>query len=197
MIVISEIELTQEEIKGYRSKGYRFAYGYEDFIIHKGEAVGIILDVMYKKTIDLIERLLYKGHQLTLKYNNETYKLSSLEQWKYTHQSDSDSLKQVTYKHILYQTYLDKRNEYFEKKKDLKLKEQYEIIYENFSADLPNDVELDNFISTFAYLYQLDVDYSDRKSKLLAYHQLKYYLEHDLPYVNEPHSIDIDDEIFL
>lgn len=194
MIVISEKKLTQDEIKTYLNRGYRFAYGYEDFTVHKNESVGIILDTMYKSTIDLIERLLYKKHQLTLKYGNETYILNTLDDWKCTEQSKKDILKQVTYKHILYQTYLDKRNEYIENQKELKLKEQYQIIYENFDIELPDDEELDNFIRTFGYLYQLDVDYSNRMSKLQTYYQLKWYLEHDIPYVNEPLSIDIDDE---
>ena len=101
---------------------------------------------------------------------------------------------ELNYDLISYQTYLDKRNEYIENQKELKLKEQYQIIYENFDIELPDDEELDNFIRTFGYLYQLDVDYSNRMSKLQTYYQLKWYLEHDIPYVNEPLSIDIDDE---
>ena len=194
MIVLSEYKLTQEEIKTYHDKGYRVAYIYQSPVIAPKESVGFLLETLYTSTINLIETLLFKGHRVTLKFEDKTYTLNHLDEWKYTYQSDSDQLKQKTYKHYVYQIYLDKRNEYFERKKASKLKEQYQIIYENFNNDLPNDIELDLFIKTFAYLYQVDVDYSDRLSKLIIYHQLKYYLEHDIPYVNEPHSIDIEDE---
>lgn len=195
MIVISERQLTNDEIKSYKAKGYRVAYGYENPVIKPNESVGIILDVMYKSTIDLIDSLLYKHHKVTIKHEDKSYTLDSLDEWKKSYQSDKDSLKMTFECHPIYRQYLDKRNEYFEKRKAQGIKQQYDIIYDYIDRDeIPNDDELDNFLRTFGYLYQVDVDYTDRLSKLYAYMQLKWYLENDISYVNEPLSIDIDDE---
>ena len=195
MIVISERQLTNDEIKNYKAKGYRVAYGYENPNIKPNESVGIILDVMYKSTMDLIDSLLFRNHKVTIKYEGTSYTLKSLNEWKKSYQSDKDSLKMTFECHPIYRQYLDKRNEYFEMRKTQGLKQQYEIIYEHIDREsIPNDDELDNFLRTFGYLYQVDIDYTDRLSKLYAYMQLKWYLEHDIPYVNEPLSINIDDE---
>ena len=195
MIVISERPLTDDEIKSFRAKGYRIAYGYENPVIKYNESVGIILDVMYKSTMDLIDSLLYRHHRVTIKYEGSSYTLESIDEWKKSYQSDKDSLKMTFECHPIYRQYLDKRNEYFERRKTQGIRQQYEIIYDYIDRDeIPNDDELDNFLRTFGYLYQVDVDYTDRLSKLYAYMQLKWYLENDIPYVNEPLSIAIEDE---
>lgn len=195
MIVISEYKLSNEEINAYKNKGYRFAYGYEHPIINPKESVGILLDTMYKPTIDLIDSLLYRHHKVTIKYEDKSYTLESLDEWKKSYQSDKDSLKMTSEYHPIYQIYLEKRREYFEQRKVNEIKQQYEIIYDYIKQDeIPNDDELDNFLRTFGYLYQVDIDYTDRLAKLYAYLQLKWYLDNDIPYVNEPLPIDIDDE---
>ena len=195
MIVISEYLLDEETIKAYKDRGYRFAYGNEHPYIKPRESVGILLDTMYKSTMDLIDTLLFRKHTVTLKYDDETYTLSNLDEWKKSYQSDEDSLKMTFECHPIYKIYLDKRAEYFATKKAEKIEKQYDTVYDYIDRkDIPNDDELDNFLRTFGYLYQVDVDYTDRLSKLYTYIQLKWYLEHDLPYANEPMSIDVDDE---
>lgn len=195
MIVISEYRLTDEEIKTYKNKGYRFAYGYENPVIKPKESVGILLSTMYKSTMDLIDNLLFKNHIVTIKYEDESYILRTSDDWKRSYQSDKDSLKMTFECHPVYRKYLDKRAEYFEQRKVQGIKQQYEIIYDYIEPNsLPNDDELDEFIRTFGYLYQIDINYTDRLSKLYAYIQLKWYIDNDIPYVNEPLSIAIEDE---
>lgn len=193
MIVISEYKLTNTEIKRYKDKGYRFAYGYEEPVIHKGEAVGILLNTMYKSTIDLIENLLYKHHNVTLKYSDKSYTLNTLEEWRYTHQSDKDQIKVTTKYHPIYKIYLDKRAEFFEQQKAKGLNTRYQLIIDYLGSN-PDDTELDNFINTFGYLYDIDTNFPDRVSKLYSYAQLKYYLEIEMPYANEPRGINPEDE---
>lgn len=193
MIVISEYKLPQETIKEYLNKGYRFAYGYEHPSIGSKESVGILLDTLYKPTIDLIERLLYFKHKVTLKFEDQVYKLHSLDEWKYTYQSDKDTLHTASYKHPILIEYQRRKKEYFEHREIKILEDQYAVIYEDY-VDIPDDQELESFVRTFAYLYQVDVNYKDRLDLIRAYYQLKYYLDNDIPYSNEPHAISIDEE---
>lgn len=195
MIVISEKKLTNKEIEEYTNRGYRFAYGYESPVIKYKESVGIILETMYKSTMDLINDLLYKKHKVTIKYQDLSYTLESLDEWQITHQSDKDMLKQVTYKHPILQIYEEKRKEYFEQRTIAKRKLQYEELTEEYGvANIPNDEELDGFLKAFAHLYQVDVDYTDNLSKLKIYYQIMYYLDNDIPYANEPIGIPVTDE---
>lgn len=195
MIVISEKKLTDEEIQEYIDRGYRFAYGYENPVIKYKESVGILLDTMYKSTMDLINDLLYKKHNVTIKYEDQTYKLSTLDEWQITHQSDKDMLKQVTYRHPILQIYEEKRKEYFEKLNIAKRKSQYEEITEAYgTANIPSDEEMDSFLKAFAHLYQVDVDYTDNLTKLKTYYQIMFYLDNDIPYANEPIGIPPEDE---
>lgn len=195
MIVISEKKLTDEEIQEYIDRGYRFAYGYENPVIKYKESVGILLDTMYKSTMDLINDLLYKKHNVTIKYDDKTYKLNTLDEWQVTHQSDKDMLKQVTYRHPILQIYEEKRREYFEKLRIAKRKSQYEELSESYGiANIPSEEEIDGFLKAFAHLYQVDVDYSDHLSKLKNYYQIMFYLDNDVPYANEPIGISPADE---
>ena len=193
MIIISEVKLDTKQIESYEDRGIRFAYGYEDFKIGRTEAVGFILDTLYKSTMDLINDLLYWHHNIILKYHGDTYKLNTLEEWKHSYQSDKDMLKTTVKYHPIYQIYLDKRREYFEAEKLKEERIKYGEIAE-YLKSIPSDEELDSFVKTFSYLYQLDVDMTSKTDKLKAYAQINYYLEHDIEYVNEPQSISPDDE---
>lgn len=195
MIVISEYKLDDETIRSYRAKGYRFAYGYESPVIKPKESVGILLDTMYKPTMDLIDTLLFRKHTVTIKYKDMTATLSSLDEWKRSYQSETDSLKMTFECHPIYKIYLDKKAEYYEARKAANIRDRFDLVYSYIgTSNIPEDAELDNFISAFAHLYQVDVDYMDRLSKLTAYIQIKWYLDNDIPYVNEPMSISLDDE---
>ena len=163
-----------------------------------GEAVGIYLREIYPSTVDLIESLLYFKHPLTLKYEDTQYKLNTLEDWKVTYQDPEDQIKTKTDRHPILQIYLNNRKEYNENKHAKKLKEQYNIIFENYK--LPDENEIDSFLQDMAPLYEVDVDYSDNLSKYRAYIQIKYYLEHDFEYsrpANAAFIMPIGNETYL
>lgn len=163
-----------------------------------GEAVGIYLKEIYPSTVDLIESLLYFKHPLTLKYNDEQYKLNTLDDWKVTYQDPKDQIKTKTDRHPVLQAYLDNRKEYTESKKAESLRDQYEIIFDNFK--LPEDHEIDAFLQDMAPLYEVDVDYTDSLSRYRAYVQIKYYLEHDFEYskpANAAFIMPIGNETYL
>ena len=207
MIVISEYKIDKEQIKEYHDKGYRFAYLWQDPIINRGEGVAILLGPMKKETISLIEWLLTTKHKLNLKYDDgsddskykdKSFKINSIDEWKYTTQSDSDMLKLESTHHELYDIYLCKRAERMEYAKKEKAEEQYELIVEEFNAkEIPNDEELSTYLSTFAPLYQVDVDYTDKINMLKSYYQIEWYLDNDIPYVNEVKGINPDDELMF
>lgn len=172
MLVISEYKLSKEERQAFKAKGYRVAYGYEDPIIHKGESVGYLLQSLYKNTMEQIDYLLYKKHTISIKFEEKTTKLTTQEDFRRSNA------------YIEYQAH---REAYFEELKVKKAKAKYEIITEYY-PEQPED--LDQILQAFGYLYQLDIDYGDNFSKLTAYQQIKYYLEHDIEYANEPRPID-------
>ena len=66
MIVISEYSIAPSAIENYHNKGYRFAYAKDNPVIRPKESVGVLLNTMYKSTIELIEKLLYYKHKVTL-----------------------------------------------------------------------------------------------------------------------------------
>ena len=133
MIVITEYKLDEEQTNKYLAKGYRIARSDENPYIKPKESVGFLLDNLYPSTINLIEKLLYFHHTVTLKLGEKSYTINSLEDWKYTRQSDKDMLKQVTVKHPVYQAYLDNRKEYNDKRKSKKKAEEEKV--ENPSID--------------------------------------------------------------
>lgn len=188
MIIISEYKVEPEQLEKYEENNIRFAYGYEDYTIHKGEAVGILLDTMYKSTIDLIERLLWSKHAVTIKYDNKTYTLHSLDEWKYTHQSEKDALKLKTDKHPIYQIYLDKKAEYNRQRYAKTKKNQLQFV-----SDYKDAEDLDQILNAFAYLYDINVDYEDTYSKLSAYQQIKWYLDNNIDYINPAPVIPYDE----
>lgn len=207
MIILYETKLTKEQITDYHNKGYRVASIFDEPYIKQGESVGIILDKIYKTTIDFIDDLLYNNdrinitnykpdkegtlqkirnksnkviNKLTLKYGNKTYRLDSLTDWKFTHQSETDQIKTKTEYHEVYRIYLDNLKEIQIQKKQDKLEKQYELYDSGIS-----DKELDNYVSTFAYLYDMTVDMTDKLDKMRAYKQIQYYQDNEIPYINE------------
>ena len=80
MIIISEYKIPDEQKQRYKKQNIRFAYGYEEYHIGSKEAVGFLLKDLYKSTIDLIERLLYFKHNVTLKLDDKVYKLNTLDE---------------------------------------------------------------------------------------------------------------------
>lgn len=207
MIILYETKPSDSTIANYHQQGYRVASIFDNPYIKQGESVGILLDKIYKPTIDFIDNLLYNNdrvniseykpdkdgnlikhrkqsnkviNKLTLKYDNKYYNLDSLSDWKFTHQSETDQIKTKTEYHIIYKTYLDNVKEYNELQKQIVLKQQYELYNVNVS-----DEELDNYINAFAYLYDIEVDMTDTIEKLRAYKQIQYYQEIEMPYINE------------
>ena len=192
-------------------------YTIKDF--KPGEAVGIYLTTFDSRTKELIEELLaeytikrviekdgkrkqierhYTPHNITLKYKDDQYKLSALDDWKESYE-DPENPKRVKYiKHpmlAVFESEIQKRKEQYENKK---LKDQYNIIFENYK--LPDENEIDSFLQDMAPLYEVDVDYSDNLSRYRAYIQIKYYLEHDFEYsrpANAAFIMPIGNETYL
>lgn len=219
MIILYETKLTQQQVDDYRNKGYRVASIFDKPYIKQGESVGIILDKVYKTTINFIDDLLYNNdrvnvskykpdkegklqkikehsnkvvNKLTLKYGEKTYSLNSLTDWKFTHQSETDQIKTKTEYHEVYKIYLDNIKEYNTKKKKEKLKKQYELYDINVS-----DEELDNYINAFAYLYDITVDMTDKLDKMQAYKQIQFYQDNEIPYINERVINPEDEPMFI
>ena len=176
MIVITEYKLDEEQIAQYKSKGYRIARSDENPYIKPKESVGFLLDALYPSTINLIEKLLYFHHTVTLKLGEKSYTINSLEDWKYTRQSDKDMLKQVTVKHPVYQAYLDNRKEYNDKRKS---KKKFDIYKKYLIAESIEEIEL--FLTANAKYYGIHVDFNSQGDMFRAYQQIKYYQEHDIP----------------
>lgn len=186
MIVITEYKLDKEQTNKYIAKGYRIARSNDNPYIKPKESVGFLLSTLYPSTINLIEKLLYFHHTITLKLDEKVYTLNSLEDWKYTCQSDTDPLKQVTKKHPVYQAYLDNRKEYIAKQKAKKLSDEYELHF----IDIPEE-ELSLFLSANAKYYGISVDFNNKIDMFKAYQQIKYYQEHDIPVeYEEPEEVE-------
>lgn len=181
MLLIAEYKLTDEQINNYKNRGFRVYYGYEKPKAYKGEAVGILLDTMYKSTIDTIEYLLYTKHNLVLKYKDVDYKLQSLDEW---HRTYTENKRTMHIKHPLLIEYEGKRQDYLDELAKQKEQKKLEDLMEYY--DIVNEPEdLDSFVSIFSRLYNLDVDMSNKIEKIISYKQLKTYLDLGLPYRDE------------
>lgn len=182
MKIISEITLDEDQIKTYRSKGYLIYYGYEKPVIKTGESVGFILDTLYKSTIETIENLLYRKTKsaITIKFNNQVYDNVTSYEWQHKYQENG---KWHTVQHPVLTAYLDKRREYFEQQSIENAKRTLEPVLDYFHQVIPDDLE--QFVTAFAPLYQIDVDYDSLESKLNAYASIKFYIDNDIEYCNE------------
>jgi len=193
MKVISEYQLTQDEIKNYRNKGYEVYYGYENPIIKPGESVGFLLDTMYTTTIDLITGLLHRKtkSKISIKYKDKTYSVSTPDEWEYKYYSDKDRKWKRNIHPILEEYYL-KRSEYFERQEQIKKSNHMNAILDYYDNKIPED--LDNILNTFARLYEVPVDYESLESKLRAYASIKYYLDNDIEYSRDILGTPVNEE---
>jgi hypothetical protein len=181
MKIISEVKLSNEQIKNYRGKGYEVYYGYENPIIKNGESVGFILDTMYKSTIDRIVSLLYRKNKskITILYEDKQYSLMIPEDWEQKYYDQSQH-KWIKIQHPILEAYLGKRAEYFEELALKKAKDSTSIMLEYFKQEIPNDLE--QFLRAFAPLYDVDVDYESTDSMLRAYANIKFYIDNGIEY---------------
>lgn len=193
MLVVYESKLSVKDYNKYKAKGYRVASIFDRPVISKNESVGIVLTRLYKTSIDLINDLLFKKHTVTLLFEGKSYVLHSLDDWYYSYQDPKDQLRMTSYKHPILQRYYQNIDEYRTRQHATQLNE-YRCTIENALGTPPSAEELDSLLDTFVPLYQLDVDYNNYISKILAYHQIKYYLDHDIPYANAPRCIDYHEE---
>ena len=181
MKVISEYKLDKEQIKEYRNKNYEVYYGYEKYSIKPGESVGILIDNMYTSTINLIEGLLHRKtkSRITIKYKEKTYSISTPDEWLFKYYDDKKR-RWCRIIHPILEEYYLKRNEYNEQKEITKAKEITNTLLEHLDNKIPED--LDNLLSTFAPLYDIQIDYNNLESKLRAYMSIKYYLDNEVEY---------------
>ena len=93
MIIISEQPLPKEQFNLYKSKGYKIARIYDPNLeqrIDKGEAIGFYLTTLNPNTISFIEKILWMNdhakrtnHNISIRYQDHTSILSSLQDWKW------------------------------------------------------------------------------------------------------------------
>lgn len=216
MLLIYETKLSKEDAQRYKDLNYRVASIKDNPVIRAGESVGIVLDTIDRKTITLINNILYKNDsflptdyksdkegnlqrvdkkhynkkisKLTLKYKDQVWSLTSMTDWKYNHQSETDQIKTKTTYHPIYQAYLDRLKMYRDSHKKNKRRE----LFKQYNVQV-SEVELDNYINAFAYLYDMAVDMTDIIDKLRAYQQIQFYQDNEIPYINE-RVIDPEDE---
>lgn len=192
MIIISEYRVPTEQIERYQEQNIRFAYGYEEYNIGSKEAVGFLLKDLYKSTIELIERLLYFKHNVTLKLDDKVYKLNSLDEWKYTIQSSKDALKTRTQTHPVYQAYLDKRREFLDAQRRIQIRTKNQYILDTYE-----DHNIDEaFLDAFRFRYQIDYDPESMPDKLNAYNQIKFYIDNNIEYASPAPVIPYDETPF-
>lgn len=191
MIIISEYKITQEQIESYEKRNIRFAYGYESPYIGNKESVGFLLKDLYKSTIDLIERLLYFKHNVTIKLDDKVYILNTLDDWKYTAQSSKDALHTTTKTHPVYQAYLDKRREFLQNAKARTQREHNEHILKELGTDYD-----EAFLDTFRFRYQIEYDPESTVEKAQAYTQIKFYIDNNIEYSTPAPVIDYEDTPF-
>jgi len=199
-LIISERKFTQEEIQKYLAKGYRLAEsdGKNFPVVHRGEAVKFILNPkkMYSINIQNISTLLYtkkSKHHVTIEFEGKTYHLDNPEEWKKTYQDEHDQLRQVTEYHPVYERYREKCREYFEQEEVKTIAQQFDALDKYIDINM-DEAELVPFVRAFAHLYDIEVDYNNKLSLLKAYSSIKYYMDNNLDYLNEVHSIAIEDE---
>lgn len=208
-IVITEYNLTDEQLQYYDDKGYEVFHGYENVKVPRGTAVIFELKHLYKGTMNKINSLLYSNcthfnnreitydkttgeeitvnkinkypgkHNITLKYGDTIYHLNKLEEWHYTHQSDDDVNRVKSYNHPVLQAYYDQCKEYTEKHKAKIATEQYKIVTEMFDV-IPSDHDVDILLDNYAKLYGIYVPQDDKINRLKMYQQIKFYLDNNI-----------------
>lgn len=159
---------------------------------NRGEAVGIYLHKLYGHTMDLVGLLLYYKHPVTLKYNDKQYKLYSKEEWIQTYQDPNDQLKMKTTRHEVLQLYYDKLKQHKSYVKDYRKLDKERDMLTNYN--IVDEPEIERIVRPLARLYDIDVDYESMVSKTVAYYQILYYLDNDVPYTNPAPVISVDDE---
>lgn len=160
-----------------------------DLIIKKCSAIIFRIENFYAGTKAAIEKALFFKKKCKLIYEGQEYILSSLDDWKSSTGYGKDA---VTTKHYLLQLYEDQRREHFYAIQDAKEKERYALALENVNEDVN---EVYRFVNEFKYLYDLDVNMNDTADVYTAYKSLKFYLENNIEYSNEPQGEDFPYEI--
>lgn len=177
-VIITERTLFKTEEIKYKKKGYKVfnVFNTTKPYIFTDTKVGMLLDTLYTPTILYLEKLLYFKHTVVAKYKDETYKINE-SNWK---------------SHPIRCQYLTQQEAYKEQQKVNKYKERLCLLQEQIDIDI-DITQLDNYLKTFAKLYDIEYE-QDPISKLLAYNQIKYYLDNNLDYFNPPVNIDPEEE---
>lgn len=188
--LFTEYKLTDEELQKYDDLGIEPEPVYANTKItdvRKGEYICFLLNTMYPHTIQLIEYILWRNQHtryynpVKIKYDNKTYVLTIMEEWKYTCQSDKDQIKTKTINHPLREIYLDKRREYREQQELIKKKQFYIDVTEQLLYVPESEELLDATLRALTPLYDIKVDYENTLDKLRCYNQVLYYQEHNIP----------------
>lgn len=179
VIIVTERALSElEQIKYERNRYKVFnIFAHVPNIFKEQHRVAVLLEQLYAPTIRYIEKLLYFNHKVTIKYKDKTFVYSDLDMWKES---------------VPYLDYLDKNIRYKEKQNIKKLKEHLEPLLP-IKELMNQEVDIENFLHTFTRLYEIPFPNTERE-KLLAYQQIKFYIENNLEYFSSPQNIEPEDE---
>lgn len=207
--IISEYKYNKNELEKLRQQGCVVNYTlmpqfYNDYnteltkinnrLIYKASALIFRIETFYSGTKDAIEKALYYKKKCKIIYQNETYVLNNLSEWKYSYGYGKDA---HTFKHKLLQIYEAQRSAYYENKSNTKEEKQkrqdrYEFCTEGVTE---SEEEVYRLVNTFKHLYDIQVDMECKQDVYLAYKSIAYYLENDIEYSNEPQGEDFPYEI--
>ena len=188
--IFTEYQLTNEELQKFNNLGIEPKQIYKDTRLgftQNGEYICFLLDTMYPHSIKLIQYVLWRNQNtrfhnpVKIKYNNKTYILNLMEEWKYTCQSDKDQIKTKTINHPIREIYLEKRKEYREQQELIKKKQFYITVTEQLPYVPESEELLDATLRALTPLYDIKVDYENYLDKLRCYNQVLYYQEHNIP----------------
>jgi hypothetical protein len=202
--IISEYRYTNEELKRLKEQGCIVNYTlmpqyYSDYnteltkinnkLIYQASALIFRIETFYSGTKEAIEKALYFKKKCKIIYENESYTLTDLSEWKHSYGYGADA---HTFKHKLLQIYEAQRAEYYENKKLAKEKERYAVCTEGVTE---TEEEVYRLVNSFKHLYDIQVDMECKQDVYLAYKSIAYYLENDIEYSNEPQGEEFPYEI--
>lgn len=202
--IISEYKYSKNELEKLRQQGCVVNYTlmpqfYNDYnteltkinnrLIYKASALIFRIENFYSGTKEAIEKALYYKKKCKIIYQDQTYVLTDITEWKHSYGYGKDA---HTFKHKLLQIYEAQRSEFYENKKLQKAKERYELCTEGVNV---SEEEVYRLVNTFKHLYDIQVDMECKQDVYMAYKSIAFYLENDIEYSNEPQGEDFPYEI--
>lgn len=202
--VISEKRYDINELTNLRRQGCVVNYTlvpqyYQDYnaeltkannaLIYRASALIFRIETFFAGTKEALERALYYKKPCKVIYQDKTYVLNTLDDWRYSRGYGKDA---IHYKHPLLQEYEAQRKDYFEFHDRIVAKEQYELAVADVKE---SEEEVYRLVNNFKHLYDIDVNMDNKREVYLAYKSISFYLENDIEYSNEPQGEEFPYEI--